>query len=97
MQSKAIYGWVTRDHYRSQKQLAHLNARDAEVGDLGAPARVQQDVLRLEVAVHHAGVQVRQALRHIVRQLYKNSTSAATLLSKFSAVKARMSYDPSWS
>mmetsp|Transcript_78763 Transcript_78763/g.217783 ORF Transcript_78763/g.217783 Transcript_78763/m.217783 type:complete len:391 (-) Transcript_78763:1595-2767(-) len=45
-----------------------LLLREAEVGDLGAEARVHQHVLRLEVAVHDdglGGVQEPQALRNV--------------------------------
>lgn len=46
-----------------------LDPADAEVCNLGAAIDVQQDVLRLEVPVHDAGVQVGQPLCHVVRYL----------------------------
>ena len=48
---------------------ACLDPADAKVCNLGAAVDVQQDILRLQVPVHNAGMQVRQPLCHVVRYL----------------------------
>ncbi len=47
----------------------YLDPADAKVSNLGAATNVQQDVLRLQIPVHHAGVQVCQPLCHVVCNL----------------------------
>ena len=59
---------------------AYLHARDAKVSNLCSAIPVKHDVAGLEVSVHHAGVEVCQALRHVMRQLQAHMPSHAGVL-----------------
>lgn len=48
----------------------YLDPADAKVSNFGATTDIKQNVLRLEVPVHHAGMQVCQPLCHVVRDLH---------------------------
>lgn len=47
----------------------YLDPADAKVSNLGATVDIKQDILWLQVSVDNAGMQVGQALRHVMRNL----------------------------
>ena len=47
----------------------YLDPADAKVSNLGATIDIKQDILWLQVPVHDAGMQVGQALCHVMRNL----------------------------
>lgn len=48
---------------------ARLRRGDPKVRDVRTAVPVEQDVLRLEIAVHYGGVDVVQGTRHVLRKL----------------------------
>lgn len=47
----------------------YLDPADAKISNLGAAIYIKQDILWLQVPVYNTGMQVGQALRHVMRNL----------------------------